>query len=843
MHQPDPEGAKGAPPEQGAEREFQAGAPQDVTVSFEGRPTRLALGGTGRLLQENEVLGGRYRLVGLIGIGGMGSVYRAHDSELEEQVALKMLRPELVNVPEMLERFRREVKLARRVTHHNVARVYDIGEHGGDRFLTMELIEGESLATHLQHLVAPMPVCDIIDIARAVCAGLEAAHAAGVLHRDLKPENVLIEHDPGTDLPGRHDEPAPKDRKDRPWQGGRVVITDFGIARALATNEQRRTLAGPSGTPAFMAPEEVEGADTLDARADLYSFGVMLYELATGDVPWHGSSDFMVATARLTGPPPDPRRMRPDLPEELSRIILRCLARHPEDRYPSAVELGVELGRLVRPPAPAVLELVPPPAPARPAPAAPERLKTIAILPFRNAGPPEDEYLADGLMDDLIDHLSMAAGLRVRPRSSVVQYKGGERDAREVGRELGVQVVAEGTLRRMRDARDLLHISTRLISVADGFQLWAKRFDRPATEVLAVGKEAAHAIADALTVAPARTPRSAPADPVALDLYLRGRFEFHQLGRERMRRAIVLFKEALERAPDDPAILAFYALANVRLWFLGDTELALSREHAQQAAERAVAAGPQLGEPRVALASVYLNSGELGPAVLELRRALVLAPGLVEAHDNLARILLEAGFLEEGIHHLRMALAIQPSLIVLHWELARAQALLGRWEEVARLRELRHVPDTDEHAGTWFIQLRFAMWRGDLERMNDLLASIPHHDFARGDALLALSRKERPSPEALARLSPFGNTSGPGRRQAFTMQIRAEIAGFLSDSEAALKHLTDSVDAGMFDLAWFDRCPLLAPLRQDPRFLLQRARVAERIRPVREALASPVTVD
>jgi serine/threonine-protein kinase len=278
----------------------------------------------------------------------------------------------------------------------------------------------------------------------------------------------------------------------------------------------------------------------------------------------------------------------------------------------------------------------------------------------------------------------------------------------------------------------------------------------------------------------------------------------------------------------------------VRLWFLGDTELALSREQTQQAAERAVAAGPQLGEPRVALASVYLNMGELGPAVRELRRALVLAPGLVEAHDNLARILIEAGFLEEGIRHLRMGLAIQPTLIVLHWELARTHALLGRWEEVARLRELRHDPASDEHAGSWFIQLRFAMWRGDTERMSELLESIPHHDFVKGEAIQALSRKDRPSPESLAQLSPFGNTPGPGRRRAFTMQIRAEIAAYVSDFEAALKYLTDSVDAGMFDLAWFDRCPLLAPLRQDPRFLVQRARVLERIQPVREALAAPV---
>jgi serine/threonine protein kinase len=835
MHHPDPQGSKSAPPEPGPES--QAPREDELTAPLGGQPTSRILTGPGGLLQENEILGGRYRLLGLIGIGGMGSVYRAHDSELEEEVALKMLRPELVKVPEMLERFRREVKLARRVTHHNVARVYDIGEHGGERFLTMELIEGESLGARMRLLPGPMEVREIIDIARALCAGLEAAHAAGVLHRDLKPENVLIDargHRSRSDIPGglrgaHHN-----------LQGARVVITDFGIARALVSHERRRTVSGPTGTPAYMAPEQVEGAESIDARADLYSLGVMLYELATGDVPWRGSSDFMVATARLGSPPPDPRHLRSDLPEELSRIILRCLARYPQDRYASAAELGADLGRLVPPSAAAPEPNQPPPAPLHPVLAAPERLKTIAILPFRNAGPPEDEYLADGLMDDLIDHLSMIAGLRVRPRSSVVQYKGGERDPREFGRELGVQVVAEGTLRRTRGAGDLLHISTRLISVADGFQLWAKRFDRPAAEVLAVGEEAARAIADALTVAPARALRGAPGDPVALDLYLRGRFEYHHLGRERVRRAIALFKEALERAPDDPAILAFYALASVRLWFIGDTEFALSREQAQQAAERAVAAGPQLGEPHVALASVYLHSGEPGPAVRELRRALVLAPGLVEAHDNLGRLLIEAGRIEEGIQHIRTALAIQPTLILPRWELARAHALLGQWDEVDHLREIQLTPGSGEHVGHWFTQIRMAIWRRDRGRMNELLEALPYTDPAKVQALISLSRNEWPSPEALEQVGPLDSTPNIGRRrQAFMLQLKTEFAAFLPDAEITFRYLTASIDAGMFDLAWIDHCPLFAPLRQDPRFLAQRARVEERIQPVLEAMALP----
>ncbi|MEZ4294572.1 MAG: serine/threonine-protein kinase [Polyangiaceae bacterium] len=248
-------------------------------------------------------------MLGLLGAGGMGNVYRARDLELGEEVALKMLRPEIVSNPTALDRFRLEVKLSRRVTHPHVARMFDIGEHGGERYLTMELIDGPPLSALLQR-DGRLPVERAISIACGVCEGLSAAHAANVIHRDLKPDNVLLAKD------------------------GRTVVTDFGIAQAVGA-EQTRFSSGFVGTPAYMSPEQVEGRAAGPA-ADLYALGAMLFEMVTGDVPWTGDSVFAVAAARLLHPPPDPGERRPDLPRELIAAIRTLLARAPEDRYPTA---------------------------------------------------------------------------------------------------------------------------------------------------------------------------------------------------------------------------------------------------------------------------------------------------------------------------------------------------------------------------------------------------------------------------------------------------------------------------------------------------------------------------
>ncbi|HVJ90311.1 MAG TPA: serine/threonine-protein kinase, partial [Labilithrix sp.] len=329
------------------------------------------------------LLAGRYELLGMLGAGAMGTVYRARDSELDEVVALKVLNKELAS-SDMLERFRREVKLARRVTHKNVARTFDIGEAGGDRFLTMEFIEGEMLASLLARK-GRLVLEDVVRLGLDVCAGLTAAHAADVLHRDLKPENVIVAKD------------------------GRAVITDFGIARAAAKHERSQTVGGIVGTPGYMAPEQVEGRSDLDARADLYALGAMLFELITGEMAWQGDTIVTIAAARLLKPPPDPRSLMPSLPAPVAELVLKLMARNRDDRFASAEETATALKALaaVTPlprPSSGTVSLAPRPPALRHA--RPAGGRVVVIFPVLNLGASDDAYLVDNVNEDIVDLLS-----------------------------------------------------------------------------------------------------------------------------------------------------------------------------------------------------------------------------------------------------------------------------------------------------------------------------------------------------------------------------------------------------------------------------------------------------
>ncbi|HEV8244473.1 MAG TPA: serine/threonine-protein kinase, partial [Polyangiaceae bacterium] len=309
--------------------------------------------------EPDTVLSGRYEILGLLGSGGMGRVYRARDRELGEVVALKVLHREYVDSREMVERFRQEVRLARKVTHRNVARTYDIGEHEGEKFLTMELVTGEALSIRLKR--GPLKVTDVVSMAREILAGMNAAHAAGIVHRDLKPDNVLLE------------------------TGGRVVVTDFGIARSDLPGAAR-TQGGMVGTPAYMAPEQVSGNVALDARSDVYAFGAMLFEMLTGQRAWPGDASFAVATARLTQAPPDPRSLRPSLAPRLAAIVLKCLARDREQRYPSSAEVEHALAALTPNELVDAANDALAATPAATPLAGDARERTVAVMPFRNLG-------------------------------------------------------------------------------------------------------------------------------------------------------------------------------------------------------------------------------------------------------------------------------------------------------------------------------------------------------------------------------------------------------------------------------------------------------------------------
>jgi serine/threonine-protein kinase len=749
------------------------------------------------LVPGGEVVGGRYELLGLIGTGGMGRVYRARDRELDEIIALKVLHRDLLGSDQMVGRFRQEVKLARRVTHRNVARTFDIGEHQAERFLTMELIEGESLSAILARS-GMLGVREALALALQVCAGMAAAHAAEVIHRDLKPDNVLVARD------------------------GRVVITDFGIARSHLPGAAGKTSGQAVGTPTYMAPEQVEARVDVDARADIYAFGALLYEALTGVRAWPGDAPYVVAMARLLHPPPDPRSLRADLPDEVAALVQRAMARDREARFSTADELAQAIvaasGGLVMPVATSTM-------PLRPLGAAKPKDKTVAVLAFRNIGPAEDAYLADGLTEDLLDTLSTVRGLRVRARGLGAPAG----DPAEEGRRLGVDVVVEGSVRRLADG---FRVTARLVGSHDGFQIWSSRFERSASAAFALNDEVARAIAAALSTGAELVERRMVTDPLAIDLYLRGRHELarHWMGDQS--KAMALLTEARDRAPHDPTILAAYATARIRSAFLGN-ELPQGLDAIVQ---RAIESAPGQGEPWTALGALRWNVEDDAPgAIRAVKRALLVAPSLGEANDLAGRLLLEAGEIDEAMALLERALWLDPSIPFARIDLMRAAAFKRQWARVEEVFEARE--DAEWQAQARISLLRYRLWRRDTTVPQEPLPAVADdrstlyvrvlEDLFKTGSLSEHAR--RFLSEGVDRLPPRAR----GRR--LLSQIATELHVYAEDDEGAQRYLALSVDAGLLDRSWIEHNPLLKRYRGQAWFEAARATIGERAARIVEA--------
>jgi serine/threonine-protein kinase len=764
--------------------------------------------GSGQVVAPT-VVAGRYEILGLLGTGGMGRVYRALDRELGEAVALKVLHRDFVRSAEMVERFRQEVRLARKVTHRNVARTYDIGEHEGEKFLTMELIDGEPLSTRLQRGLLTIP--ETVAVAREIALGMSAAHAVGVVHRDLKPDNVLLE------------------------RSGRVVVTDFGIARRESRDESSKTMGRAVGTPAYMAPEQVSGSTDVDARADIYAFGAILFEMLTGHHAWPGDSALAVAAARLVEPPPDPRKHRPGLSKSLCDVVLRCLARDRESRFANDGDLDRALA------AADVSDETAAPARARqtvPPPMADARERTVAVVPFRNFGPPDDAYFVEGLVEDLVDTLATVRGLRVRGRGYA---EAADRDVVETGRRLGVDVVVDGSVRR---SGDTLRVSARVVGVADGFQLWSSRFERPAGGAFALNDEVARAIASALAAKVEEAPRAQTADPVAIDLYFRAK---HAVGRfwaaEGMADAISLFKEALARAPNDVTILAGYVHAQIGRNFFAP----LATEEATSFVRRALTAAPRLPEPWVALAALRFNhKDDPAGAVRALHHAVDLAPSSSEAHDLTGRILLEADAMDDAIAHLERALWLDPSQRWSRIDRMRAAALCGDWHKAREVFDTAGDPGWIGHrmvhqARLWSWpdapMIEIAVLPENVDpRFVDIVKTFEmfHRDRRAGTRTRPVDEVRTPMEALMTR------ASSQKRARRFFFQLMTEQLMLYAHHDAALDAIESAVNEGLIDLSWMRRLRLLDPVRENPRFTAALAVVRSRAERVVAAWRGPV---
>jgi serine/threonine-protein kinase len=783
------------------------------TVATDSGVTLAAVSGLGAAvttdLGAREVLAGRWEILGLIGSGGMGTVYRARDRELDEDVALKVLRAEVLS-PADLERFLREVKLSRKVTHKNVARVFELAEHGGRRFFTMELVEGESLRGHLERS-GRLSVDAVVGVGVAVCRGLAAAHDEGVIHRDLKPDNVLVS------------------------KGGRIAITDFGIASSLERGSDKETSAFV-GTPHYMAPEQVEGSKDIDGRADIYALGVMLFELAVGTPPFEAKTPLAVAALRLTKAAPDPKSLRPDLPDGLARIINKCLRRDPGERYATAAEVEAALlsetasgsAPSVMPPAPlSTAEVVVTSIPAHP----PMRGVRIAVLPMANVGLGDDAYLAEGVTEDLIDALSAMQGLRVAAYGSVVALGGDARDPREAGKQLGVEVVAQGSLRRI--PADRLRLTVRLSGVQDGIQLWVGRFDFAAAELLDINEEVARALAQAVAVK-VPPPDRKLTDPIAIDLYLRARAKYREFWREGVLESVRFYELALERAPDAPLLVAGHALALARAAFFS----AASLPDANAAAARALALAPELGEAHLAAGAVAMQESRIVDAYKYGLAAIARAPSLAEAHQLLGRILAETGPIEEAARALDFAAGLDPASGVTRRERIRLLALAGKWDEAFALLDGVAPDESLDRVGMMVVRLRLELWRGNLAALDQ----VRTHLGSLGSTLTGTANEFpiflRAVAESIAQRRPFRLEeltamtveTGSSRRLLFFHQLAIEANTLFGSMDHAIETLRSAVDKGLMDLVWLDHCPALSPIRETPTFIAARTELAERAR-------------
>ena len=595
---------------------------------------------------------GSYEIVASLGAGGMGEVYRAHDTRLGRDVAVKVLPDELSSTPERLARFEREARIVASLNHPNIVTLHSIEEAAGTRFLTMEVVEGRSLADLITS--GGLPLAQALDVTIPLADALAAAHEKGVVHRDLKPANVMVTAD------------------------GRVKVLDFGLAKLVSAGAHPQqtssgTMASPLstvgevlGTVPYMAPEQIF-SEAVDARTDLFSFGILMFEMVTGQRPFVRKTFWELTAAIMGESPPSLTGLRADAPLDLERIVNRCLEKQPVDRFQTAHEVATELRSLKR-----ALErgFTPSSAPS------PDSIASVAVLPFVNrSASADDEYFSDGLADELLGLLAKIKGLRVPARASSFHFRGKNVPLAEVGRALNVATLLDGSVRR---AGNRVRISVQLVKVSDGYHLWSETYDRTLDDIFAVQDDIARSVvkelrttllgeeADSVASGRAkaevdRAARGRSTDPEAHWLYLQARHFMDQFSRGSTAKAIACLKQALERDPAFALAWAELSVAYVREVGWGLAPAAAGFALAREAVERSIVLEPSLADGHAQIAWIRMfHDLDWRGAEASLGRARELAAGsasVIRLSGVLASIL---GRPNEAIEILRRALEHDP---------------------------------------------------------------------------------------------------------------------------------------------------------------------------------------
>ncbi|HEY6571971.1 MAG TPA: protein kinase, partial [Candidatus Eisenbacteria bacterium] len=748
----------------------------------------------------------RYRIVERLGEGGMGEVYRAHDDRLDRDVALKVLAPGR-GTDDDRERIRREALTLSQLSHPGINTVFDVVFDAETEFLVLELVRGETLQSRLRR--GPVPEADARDWGAQIADALAAAHDHDVVHRDLKPANVMI---------------GPE---------GRVKLLDFGLALRCAgaysshetTDDAERHLV--VGTLAYMSPEQMLGRP-VDSRSDLYSLGVILFEMASGRRPFEAAPATALINDVLNTPPTIPASWPAS--GELSRLVLALLEKEPARRPASAREVAAALRGAGALPAPIGSAKSRDSNTARPAGAGGSRIESIAVLPLANlAGEPEQEYFADGVTEAIIARLAQVSALRVVSRTSVSRYKGVDRPLPEIARELGVDAIVEGAI--SRDA-GRVRITARLIDARDDRHLWAKSYEHDLIDVLALQADVARAIADEIQVQltpqeDSRLRRVRRVDPEAYEEYLRGRFHWNRRTEEDVRKAIDCFGRAIALDPEHAPAYAGLADAYVTLsaynWVRPDEAI----PRARKAAARALELDDANAQAHFSLAGVRFEADWDWEGALEsYDRGIALDPNLADGHHWKADVLSALRRSDEAIEEARLAQRLDPLSLIVNTGVGVHYFYARRYEEAMaqakRTLELdpRFTPALRSLGGAYEESKMYDEAIETFQRANGLAK-----DELSAKALLAHAYAVAGrTADARALLEELRSAS---RSRYVSRYALAAVHAGLGEPAAALDLLEEAFALRDRGMTWLAVSPRLDPLRGEPRFrdLLRRMRL------------------